>query len=238
MERLKELERKEEEEEARRRFEEEQIIEEARKAKKKREEEDIKKAAVEEWKQKELEKELKEKEAKEEADRIYQKRVRAEFAAKGYSEESIEEFLRKKKKEDKKKHKEHEKAIDLSRPTYIKVHRKYLSPDTLDIYELPWEWDEVSYLLLTLVLYIFLTRLCTQLDPHYIIIKRWIPEADQEILFEHTRKLRVVREDRLLPDSAPIIAKQKKERDMVLVRRKSSPKDRQRSRSRSIVIRK
>ncbi len=33
---------------------------------------------------------------------------------------------------------------DLSRPTYIKVHRKHLSPDTLDEYDLPWEWDKVS----------------------------------------------------------------------------------------------
>lgn len=27
---------------------------------------------------------------------------------------------------------------------YMKVHRKYMSPDTLDEYELPWEWHEVS----------------------------------------------------------------------------------------------
>ena len=36
------------------------------------------------------------------------------------------------------------KTIDLKRPTYIEVHRKYLSPETLDAYELPWEWMEVS----------------------------------------------------------------------------------------------
>lgn len=30
------------------------------------------------------------------------------------------------------------------RPTYIKVHRKYLSPDTLDHFALPWEWDKAS----------------------------------------------------------------------------------------------
>ena len=98
----------------------------------------MKKKAIEEWKQKELEKELKEKEQKAEADKLYQARVRAEFAAKGYSEESITKFL---KKEEKHKKKE---VLDLSRPTYIKVDRKYLSPDTLDAYELPWEWDDVS----------------------------------------------------------------------------------------------
>ena len=31
------------------------------------------------------------------------------------------------------------KELELSRPTYIKVHRKHLSPDTLDAYDLPWE---------------------------------------------------------------------------------------------------
>ena len=29
-----------------------------------------------------------------------------------------------------------------------------------------------------------------QLDSNYIVIKRWVPEEDQEILFEHTRRLR------------------------------------------------
>lgn len=33
---------------------------------------------------------------------------------------------------------------DLQMPTFIKVHRKYLNPDTLDAYDLPWEWDMVS----------------------------------------------------------------------------------------------
>lgn len=39
------------------------------------------------------------------------------------------------------------KTMDVIQPTYItKVHRKHLSPDTLDLYGLPWEWDDVSYL--------------------------------------------------------------------------------------------
>ena len=145
LERLKELEAREEEEEARKRFEEEKILEDARKAKKKKEEEDMKKAAIEEWKTKELEKELKEKAAKEEADRLYQARVRAEFAAKGYSEESITKFLKKEEKQHEKQYKKKE-VMDLSRATFIKVDRKYLSPDTLDAYELPWEWDDVGSL--------------------------------------------------------------------------------------------
>lgn len=41
------------------------------------------------------------------------------------------------------------KTLDLNRPTYIKVHRKHLSRETLDLYELPWEWDSVSFLSIT-----------------------------------------------------------------------------------------
>ncbi|KAL8723582.1 MAG: hypothetical protein Q9225_000124 [Loekoesia sp. 1 TL-2023] len=61
-------------------------------------------------------------------------------------------------------------TMDPSRPTYIKVHRRHLSPDTLDKYDLPWEFDERN--------------------PDYIIIKRWIDEDERDKLFEHTRKLR------------------------------------------------
>lgn len=80
--------------------------------------------------------------------------------------------------------------IDLNRPTWIKVRREYLSPDTLDLYELPWEWDEVSD---------YDSRLrygrkpwtdLMQRNSAYILIKRWIPLLDQDILFEHTRQTR------------------------------------------------
>lgn len=29
-----------------------------------------------------------------------------------------------------------------------------------------------------------------QLDSNYLVIKQWIPEGDQEVLFDHTRKIR------------------------------------------------
>lgn len=37
-----------------------------------------------------------------------------------------------------------ETVKDKTRPTYIKVHQQHVSPETLDAYELPWEWDVVS----------------------------------------------------------------------------------------------
>jgi hypothetical protein len=56
----------------------------------------------------------------------------------------------------------------VKRPTYIKVHRKYLDPETLDEYGLPWMWDPNDW--------------------HYLLIKRWISEDLQDALFEHTQK--------------------------------------------------
>ncbi|KAL8989512.1 MAG: hypothetical protein Q9177_001613 [Variospora cf. flavescens] len=59
---------------------------------------------------------------------------------------------------------------NIKRPTEIKVHQSYVSPGSLKVYSLPWEWDDG--------------------DPNYIVIKRWINENDLDILFQHTRTLR------------------------------------------------
>ncbi len=141
--RLADLERKEGEDAARQRFEEQRILDEAKKAKKKKEEEALLKRAVEEYNAKKLEEELKKKKEKEEADKAFKERVRMEFGAAGYDEASIEKIL---EKEGKGKSHGQKKIMDLTRPTYIKVHRRHLSPDTLDLYDLPWEWDDVSSL--------------------------------------------------------------------------------------------
>lgn len=64
----------------------------------------------------------------------------------GYSNARIEELMKGKRET---RPGDREWAIDMTRPTYIKVNRKYLSPDTLDHYQLPWEWDKVSLPLLS-----------------------------------------------------------------------------------------
>lgn len=145
MKKLEDLEKKEQEEEARERFEEEMLLKEAKKAKKKKEEEELKKKAIEEYHIKQLEEKAKKDKEKKEADEEFHKRMKKEFGKAGYDEEDLEKILKRGEKE--KEHGGHgkqKKVLDLSRPTYIKVHRKHLSPDTLDEYQLPWEWDEVS----------------------------------------------------------------------------------------------
>ena len=53
-------------------------------------------------------------------------------------EEIVERSVERKEKEN----------PDYSRPTYIKVHQMHLEPETLDVYEIPWEWDTVSCILI------------------------------------------------------------------------------------------
>ena len=35
-------------------------------------------------------------------------------------------------------------AVKLARPLFVRVHRRYIYPETLDEYDLPWRWDDVG----------------------------------------------------------------------------------------------
>ncbi|CAD6566185.1 MAG: hypothetical protein ASARMPRED_008581 [Alectoria sarmentosa] len=205
MKKLEELEEKEKEDIAREKYEEELLLKEAKKAKKKKEEEELKQKAIEEYHLQQLEEKAKKDKEKKEADEEFRERVKKTFGQAGYDEESIEKILKKGEKGEKgEKGKEHGKGKeikikDLTRPTYIKVHRKHVSPETLDEYNLPWEWDER--------------------DSNYIVIKQWIPEQDQIVLFDHTKKLR---ERKLITDSTVEL---KRERDTLLLRAASVGND-------------
>lgn len=190
---LHELEEKEMEEERRRKYAEEQALKRMAEEEKKRKEEEMKKATIAEYNAKQLEKAAKEKKDKEEAEKEFRERVKTTFGKAGYSDENIERILQ---REGNGGHEGQKRIVDLTRPTYIKVHRKHLSPDTLDAYGLPWEFDDR--------------------DGNYILIKRWIPEHEQDILFEHTRRMR---EGRLLTNSKITLKKEHGER--LLVRKKS-----------------
>ncbi|KAL8944102.1 MAG: hypothetical protein Q9216_000693 [Gyalolechia sp. 2 TL-2023] len=237
MRKLEALEKKEEEEAARERAKQERLLAEAKAAAKKKEEEEFKKRVLAEAERERYEKEMKEKKKKEEEDKIFKARLKDMYLAQGYSEESIEIMI--KDAESKKKghgpppppppgpHSPHAlshdnaimkvtdqmKVVDLNKTTYIKVHRKYLSPDTLDAYGLPWEWDDE--------------------DSNYLVIKCWINQKDQDKLFAHTSKLR---EQRLLTSSSPVELKKDSKGKLMLVRDKSPSRQRSRNKDFSIVL--
>ena len=56
-----------------------------------------------------------------------------------------------------------------ARPTYIRCKAKFLLPETLEHFQLPWEWDPQ--------------------DPSYILIKQYIDQGLQEELFQHTANI-------------------------------------------------
>ncbi|KIY01174.1 uncharacterized protein Z520_02726 [Fonsecaea multimorphosa CBS 102226] len=152
----------EEEDAQRKKKEREAILYEAKleEERKQKEREELRKKILRD----EEERQQKEKEKKKAEEDEFERKVKEKFMNAGYSPEYIDEVLHKKKAE------RATLAIDLHRPTYIKVNRKYLLPDTLDHYGLPWEWDPR--------------------DEEFIIIKKYIDHSLQDELFEHTRKIK------------------------------------------------
>ena len=151
MKKLEELEEKEKEEIAREKYEEEQLVAEAKRIKMKEEEEEFKKKAIEEYQSKQLEEKAKKEKEKKEADEEFRERVKKTFGQAGYDEKSIEKILKKGETGNGHGHGHWHghgkelKIVDLTRPTYIRVHRKHVSPETLDVFDLPWSWDDVSF---------------------------------------------------------------------------------------------
>ncbi|KAI9766087.1 MAG: hypothetical protein M1840_006794 [Geoglossum simile] len=62
------------------------------------------------------------------------------------------------------------KEVDLSKTTFTKMARRHISIETLKVYGVNWKFDDY--------------------DSDYIIIKRWVPEHEQETFWEHTRQVR------------------------------------------------
>ncbi|KIX96007.1 uncharacterized protein Z520_08262 [Fonsecaea multimorphosa CBS 102226] len=118
---------------------------------------------------------------------------RSRFAAEyiGYSPEYVDEVLKKKREE------RTALNINLQRPTYLKVNRKYLHPDTLDRYGLPWEWDSHQWTNA-------FANLPTQTNDEFIIIKQYIDHEQQDVLFEHTRRLKEAKTHFSEPNSKPM----------------------------------
>ncbi|KAI9775482.1 MAG: hypothetical protein M1839_001099 [Geoglossum umbratile] len=65
------------------------------------------------------------------------------------------------------------KEVDLSKTTFTKMARRHISIETLKAYNVNWKFDDY--------------------DPEFIIIKRWVPEHEQELFWDHTRQVREAR---------------------------------------------
>jgi len=225
---------KQEEEEAREERKRILLEEEEKKKKEKEKQEELRKRILAE----EEERIAKEKAKKKKEEEEFQQKVKERFmkagmfrpsravayyanVSPGYSPDYIQDILEEKKRttalmtrKQSTRTNERQIAVDMSRPTYIRVKIEHLLPETLDTYQLPWVYDAT--------------------DDRYILIKEYISHELQQELFEHTRKLKVRREKLLITDGyvkdtvttlkPRDVFKKKGSDEMFVVRRKSVSK--------------
>lgn len=162
-------------------------------------------------KQKE-EKEKKEREEKAHKEEL-EMEMRKRLAERGYSGREIENIVNDKKKETVSTSLTITKSS--SKPVYSKIHKDYLSIETLKYFSIPFTYDEVSSRYHTVV-----TKTNSrQHDSDYFIILQEMDRHETNILFEHTKALRA---GRLLID-AP-----KREKEYAFFRKKERSKSRRR----------
>lgn len=174
--REKEKERLKKELELKKLKEEKAAKEEAARAKKEAEE------AVEKFKIEEAKKKEKEKKEKEEREKEYKHRLEDDLRKSGMDERQIAVILKK------------EQAVDTNRPTYTRMSRRHLSIETLNRYRIDYEFDVVRGHT------IYHPNLMSNMkqDPDYLLIKRWVPESEQDILWTHTREIRERRSQKVI----------------------------------------
>ncbi|OHE91768.1 hypothetical protein CORC01_12942 [Colletotrichum orchidophilum] len=153
---------------------------------------------LKEERQKEMDKLAKEKKEKEEREKEYQRRLQEDLRKSGLDDKAIAAILKKEKipEPPRQRPNQHDNALVAgSRPTYTRMARKHLSIETLRTYQVEWELDVVS-------------RIRTQVspiasadlpkDPDYVLIRRWVPEWEQDTLWRHTRSIREKRSSKLI----------------------------------------
>ncbi|KAN0117620.1 hypothetical protein V8E51_003597 [Hyaloscypha variabilis] len=153
-------------------------------------------------KEMELKRLVEEKKAEEEKERLKKESEKA--IAKYKAEEAEKAAKEKKEKEEREKEYQHrleedlrksgmseqqisvvlkkDKGVDPNRPTYTRMSRKHLSIETLNRYRIDYEWDQ---------------------DPEYVLIKRWVPEYEQDFLWAHTKQIREARRPMMLAIEEP-----------------------------------
>ncbi|KAI1336399.1 hypothetical protein F5Y15DRAFT_205864 [Xylariaceae sp. FL0016] len=147
------------------------------------------KEAVEKYKKEEAERLLKEKEEKEKREAEYRHKMQEQLLKSGLDEKEITAILAGKKVKQEKEKEDKERAQhqyqvpyqvpyqgqqlqyyeDKPRPTYTRMARRHLSLETLRVYNIDYVVDP---------------------DPDYVLIKRWVAEPEQDILWRHTRTIR------------------------------------------------
>ncbi|KAH8647271.1 hypothetical protein BX600DRAFT_532763 [Xylariales sp. PMI_506] len=86
----------------------------------------------------------------------------------GFTNEDITRILDDQRLDDADVEEKKEKDKDL-RPTWTRMARRHVSLETLRVYDVEYQLDD---------------------DPQFVLIKRWVPESEQDTLWRHTRMIR------------------------------------------------
>jgi len=139
-----------------------------------------------------------------EKEKEYKRRLEEDLRKSGMNDRQIAVVLKK------------DKAVNADRPTWTRMSRRHLSIETLNRNRIDYEFDTVSNL-----------QHCVSImsdrkqDPDYVLIKRWVPEYEQDILWNQTREIREKRKPVLL---AIEDKKHHHETELELVRKKKHEK--------------
>lgn len=162
--------------------------------------------AVEHYKKKEMERIQREKEEQKQREKEYQRRLQEQLLQSGLDEQQITAILRKEKIPEPKPEKPN--------PKYTRMARKHLSIETLRTFDVEYLVDDN--------------------DANYVIIKRWVPEWEQDALWKHTKLVREKRSKLILSVDDKKHHHHHRDTEFEWVRKKSS--DRKRSKSPALLM--
>lgn len=148
--------------------------------------------AVELYKKKEMERIQREKEEHVRREKEYQSRLQEQLLQSGLDEQQITAILRKEKVPESKPEKQNAK--------YTRMARKHLSIETLRTFEVEYMVDERVRLFRRTLLKETpcLSLIHYEQDANYVIIKRWVPEWEQDAFWNHTKLVREKRSKLIL----------------------------------------
>jgi hypothetical protein len=202
-------------------------------AEKKRREKEAQEA-VDRYRKKEMERQKKEEEEKKAQEKEYQRRLQEDLIKSGLDEKQIAAIMKKEKVPEAR-----EERADGPRPTYTRMARRHLSIETLRTFHIEYDLDNVRSLKPSKIPFVStaeadeLTGWAPQ-DPEFILIKRWVPEWEQDTLWKHTKYVREKRSKLLVTiDDRKPRHHHHREPEFEWVRKKS---DRRRSKSPSLLM--
>ena len=182
--------RAEEEKRIKKELELKRLREEEEEAEEKKRRDQEAKLAVERYKQQEAERIRREQEERIRDEELYKKRLRDDLVKSGLDEKSIDAIMKGQKMPEAQKP-QNPQSQQVARPTYTRMRRQHLSIETLRTFRIDYDVDTVSGpITASSIAVVFSANTIHLQDPEFLLVKRWVPEWEQDQLWKHTRIIR------------------------------------------------